>query len=155
MSQPTSTWPKGARATLIAAGITGTAAILAALVGALNTTRSGQQITIGNIVSNVFNFQGTTINSDKSAHGSSLQRTTVGGPTVRFGIGANALVSAWDQHGGFRVFINGIDKGWQHGGKAFPVKVPPDKNCQIEFLGSPDDPAKGRPVNVEFGFSCQ
>lgn len=156
MPQPFSAWPKGARATLIAAGITATATVLAALMGTLNSVRAGQQITISNVYHNVFNFQGATDRSGEPAQRDSpLKRTTVGGPSVRFGTNANALVSTWSRNSGFRVFINGVDQGWQRGGKSFPVTLPPDRNCQIEFLGSPDDPTKGKPANVEFSFSCR
>lgn len=81
---------------LIAAGITAAAAIVAALIGLANTSRAGQQITIGNVISNVFNFQGATINSRSSPGDESTRQTTIGGPAIRFGVNANALVSAAD-----------------------------------------------------------
>lgn len=147
---PKKPWLTPASATVIAAIILG----IFGLLGALNTARSGQQITIGNIVNNAFNFQGATINSNGNFGNSVTQKTVIGGPPVRFAINANALVSSWHKQTGFRVFINGNDTGNQRGGKIFPVRVPPDKNCQIEFLGSPDDITKGEPSNVEFAFSC-
>jgi len=139
---------------LMAAAITAAATIAAAIIGAVNASRSGQQITVGSIVSNVFNFQGATVNA-QAPDGEATRQTTIGGPTIRFGVNANALVNAWDQSNGFRVFINGIDQGWQRGGKAFPVASASGKTCQIEFIGSPDDPAKGKPVNVSFSHSCK
>ncbi len=152
-SSQTKSWPAAAKSTVAAALIAGAVTLVGIVVGALNTTKAGQSITIGNIISNVFNFHGTTA-GDAANASASTKRTTVGGPAVRFGINANALVTAWDPSVGFRVFVNGTDTGWQRGGKSYPVTVPPDRHCQIEFLGSPDDISKGKPTNVEFSFSC-